>query len=232
MVHDFMVGNKDIKKEVVTAQQCFDVLTEEEKAVLIVNRRVIEFEAGETIIKRGYIANSILFLEEGLAKLDVQIDGKNSTISLVPPKSFIGIICSFACHDFSFSSIALEKTRISLYDMDLFEDLIHNNGKFAFMLIRHMSLITNSLVHHTARFIHKNIEGSLSLLLLEFSHIYNSSKFVLPLNRIELANMIGYSKESVINSLSKLNKEGILKVHEKSIEILDVDKLKNISKNG
>ncbi len=232
MIKDFMVSNQDVNKEFVTAEQCFEVLTDDEKARLIANRRVIEFEVGETIIKRGYIASSILFLEEGLAKLDVQIDGKNSTISLVPPKSFIGIVCSFACHDFSFSSIAIEKTRISLYDMDLFEELIQNNGKFAHQLIRHMSLITNKLVHHTARFIHKNIEGSLSLLLLEFSHIYNSNKYVLPLNRIELANMIGYSKESVINTLSRLNKEEILKVHEKSIEILDMEKLKKISKNG
>ncbi len=232
MIQDFMVSSQGVKKEFVTAEQCFAVLTDEQKDKLIANRRIIDFEVGETIIKRGYIASSILFLEDGLAKLDVLIDGKSSTISLVPPRSFIGIVCSFACHDFSFSSIALEKTKISLYDMELFEEFIQTNGKFAHLLIKHMSLITNSLVHHTARFIHKNIEGSLSLLLLEFSHIYKSNKFVLPLNRIELAHMIGYSKESVINSLSRLNKEGILKVHEKSIEILDIDKLSKISKNG
>ena len=50
--------------------------------------------------------------------------------------------------------------------------------------------------------------------------------------RKELANMLGYSKESVINTLSKFNKEGILKVSDRKIEILDKSKLIQISKIG
>jgi CRP-like cAMP-binding protein len=44
--------------------------------------------------------------------------------------------------------------------------------------------------------------------------------------------MLGYSKESVINTLSKFNREGIINVSDRKIEILDVPKLEQISKLG
>ena len=44
--------------------------------------------------------------------------------------------------------------------------------------------------------------------------------------------MLGYSKESVINTLSEFNKEKIIKVSDRKIEILNINKLKQISKLG
>jgi CRP-like cAMP-binding protein len=52
------------------------------------------------------------------------------------------------------------------------------------------------------------------------------------MNRKEMANIFGYSKESVINTLSKLNKDGILNVNDKKIEILDKKKLIQIGERG
>ncbi len=232
MLEGFQRKNKDIKKDYVTAEQCFEVLTDEEKTELLNNRMEIEFAAGETIIKQGFVASNIIFLEEGLAKLDILTDGKTTTVGLVAPKSFIGIICTFANHNVDFSSIALEKTSVSIFDIDLFEKFVKQNGEFACRIIKHMSLLTNNLVHQISRFSHKNIEGALSLILLDFSNIYKTDSIVLPVNRIELANMLGYSKESVINTLSKFNKEGILKVQDKQIEIIDKKKLLAIGKIG
>ena len=52
------------------------------------------------------------------------------------------------------------------------------------------------------------------------------------MSRIELANMLGYSKESVINTLSKFNKENIIIVDDRKIKILELEKLEQISKLG
>lgn len=218
--------------KVVSANDCFDALTADEKAELLKSKVCIEFKAGETIIKKGFVASNIMFLEEGLAKLDVVNDNHTSTVGLIQPQSFVGIICTFASHNFEFSSIALEKTKISIFNIKLFEKFIQTNGEFACKMIKHTSAITNRLVHHITRFNHKNIEGALSILLIDFSQVYQSSTFVLPVSRIELAKMLGYSKESVINTLSKFNKEDILKVQDKKIHIIDPKRLKQISVKG
>lgn len=219
-------------EQAVSAKNCFEALSQEEKEELSRSKVTVEFEAGETIIKKGFVASNIMFLEEGLAKLDVVNDNHTSTVGLIQAQSFVGIICTFASHNFEFSAVALEKTKISIFNIKLFEKFVQNNGTFACQLIRHTSAITNRLVHHITRFNHKNIDGALSIILNDFSQVYQSLSYTLPVNRIELAKMLGYSKESVINTLSKFNREGILKVQDKRIEIMDLDRLKQISMNG
>jgi CRP-like cAMP-binding protein len=232
MLDGFKKSDKNHQINIITAEDCLNALTDDEKKELLGNKMEIEFEAGETIIKKGLVASNIMYLESGLAKLDVLTDGKMSTVSMVAPKSFVGIICTFASHNFDFSSVALEKTKISLFDMNLFEKFVHQNGDFACHIIKHMSVLTSELIHRISRFTHKNIEGALSILLLDFSRIYQSDSFILPIKRKEMANMLGYSKESVINTLSKFNKEGILNVQEKNIKILDKQKLQQIGELG
>lgn len=232
MIEEFENNRNEDKSAIFTAEYCFAALTDEEKTEWLNSRNEIHFEAGETIIKQGFIASNIMLLEKGLAKLDINTDGKLTTIGLIPPNSFIGIVCIFASHNVNFSSVAIEKTKISIFDIRIFEKLIRQNGEFAYRIIQHMSIVTNSLVRNISRFSHKNIDGSLSILLLEFSDIYKSDSFVLPIKRDEMAQMLGYSKESVMSTLSKFNKENILIVQDKKITILDKNKLNNIAKNG
>ncbi|MBL4746012.1 MAG: Crp/Fnr family transcriptional regulator [Flavobacteriaceae bacterium] len=230
MLNDFKNKQDELKPITITADKCLETLTDDEKNELIANKTTIEFEVGETIIKHGFVANNIMYIEEGLAKLEIMTDGKMAMVNLISPKSFIGIVCTFANHNVSFSATALEKTTISIIDMSLFEKFTRQNGDFAFHIIRHMSIVTNDLVHKILRYSHKNIEGAVSILLSDFSKVYKSDDFTLPIKRIEMAKMLGYSKESVINTISKFNKEGILEVHEKHIKILDKTRLLKIAK--
>jgi len=221
-----------LANEIGTAMHCFAALTDAEKTEWLNSKIEIQFEAGETIIKQGFAASNVMFLEEGLAKLDIVTDGKPTTITLITPNSFIGVVCTFASHNINFSSVALEKTKISIVNINLFEKFIRQNGEFSFRIIKHMSLITNNLVRNISRFSHKNIDGSLSILLLRFSDIYKSDSFVLPVKRDEIAMMLGYSKESVINTLSRFKKENLLLVQDKAITIIDKKRLTSIAKNG
>lgn len=232
MLDSFINDNKSLEDKLITAEECLEYLSDAEKIELLNSKIEVEFAAGETIIKKGFVASNIMYIESGLAKLDINNGSHVSTINLMAPKSFIGIICTFASRNLSFSAVALEKTRISIFDSALFEKFIKQNGEFAYHLIQHMSGITSTIVHHISRFSHKNIDGALSILLCDFSNIYKSDNFTLPLNRKEIANILGYSKESVINTLSKFNKEGILKVQDKRIDILDKITLKQIADIG
>lgn len=232
MIEGFNGGNNILKTEKVSAVSLLDFLTEEEKKELFENRVEVEFVAGETIIREGFVAGNILYIDEGLVKLNVTSGRNTSTVSLMPSNSFIGIICTFAGQNINFSATAIEKTKISLFNINLFEKYIKNNGEFAFQLIRHMAAETNEIVHHISKFSHTNIEGALSILLCDFSEIYKTDSFILPVNRIEMAKILGYSKESVINTLSKFNKDGILSIHDKKIEILDKEMLKQICEIG
>jgi len=232
-----MIGNlsKDLETlyaEPISAIDCYNVLTDDEKKELEHFKTEIDFEKGEVIIKKGLIASNVIYIEKGLAKLDIVIDNKPTTVSLIPEKYFLGIICTFACRKLEFSAIALEKTRVSIIDIQFFEKVIKQNGEFALLLIKHMSWLTNQLVHHITRYSHKNIDGALSILLLDFAYIYKSDTFTIPINRKDMANILGYSKESVINTLSKFNKDGLIDLSGHKVSIIEKEKLQQICELG
>ena len=229
---DFLNTETHLQTDFLDAKGCLNILTNEEKLDLINNKTDVEFEAGEIIIKRGLAISNILYLINGLVKLEIINDGKPSTIGLVESHSFIGIVCCFAFKNFDFTATALEKTKVSFIKKSVFENFVKTNGDFALNLIKHMSGVSNGLLHRLTTLSQKNIDGALSILLLDFARVYNSNKYHLPMVRKDLANMLGYSKESVINTLSKFNKEGIITVADRNIEIIDNEKLTQISKLG
>jgi len=229
---DFLTQKSIFNYDYINAQECLNILTEDEKKELVKNKSDITFEASETVIKRGMLANDLLYLTEGLVKIEFINDSRPFTIGIVQPHSFIGIVCCFAFKNYDFTATALTKTKVSFIPMDLIKTFIKQNGDFALNLIIHMSGVSNGIIHRISSLSQKNIEGALSILLLDFVKIYNSNKFILPMNRAELANMLGYSKESVINTLSKFNKEKIISVSDRKIEILNLKILEKISKIG
>ena len=216
----------------ISAKDCFDSLTPHQKNLVEKSTTLLQFTKGETIIKQGFVASHILYLEKGLAKLDVTNDSKLSTLKLLNNDSFVGIMCSFACKNLDFSAIALENTSIRMINMDLFLSLIKENGEFALKLMRHMSSLTNDIMHRTSRISGKNVEGSLAIILMEFKDIYMSNSFTLPVTRVGLASLAGCSKESTINTLAKFHNDGIIHLKDKCITIIKPESLDLIIKNG
>ena len=229
---DFLKQEIDFDYSYLDAKDCLNKLTPQEQEELIKHKNDIEFDLGETIIKRGLPVSNILYLIDGLAKIEITNEGKPFTIGLIQSHSFIGIICCFAFEKFDFTVTALEKTKVSFIDKNIFEKFIKTNGEFALSLIKHMSGVSNGLMHRITNLSQKNIDGALSLILLDFAELYKSNNYTLPMVRKELANMLGYSKESVINTLSKFNKEGIIKVSDRKINIINKEKLVQVSKLG
>lgn len=229
---DFLSQKSNINNEYLSAKNCLNILSSDEKQELVDNKTEVQFEAGEHIVKRGLLANNVLYLTDGLVKMEIVNDSKSSTVAILRPHSFIGIACCFALRKMDFTATALTTTKVSFIEMDIFEKFIKNNGEFAFGLIKHISGISSQLMHRLTSLSQKHIDGALSYILLDFMSIYSAKEFEIPLTRVELGDMLGYSKESVINTLSKFNKEGIIKVDDRKIRIIDSEKLELISKLG
>lgn len=229
---DFLMNKSNNDYHYLSALDCLNLLTEDQKKELIANKVDLEFAPHETIIKRGILADNIIYITEGLVKLEIVNDTKLSTIGFTQAHSFVGIVCCFAFKKFDFTATSLVKTNVSFIPMELFESFIKSNGKFALSLLKHISGVANSFFHRITSLSQKNIDGALAVMLLDFAKIYDSYKYKLPVGRSEFANILGYSKESVINTLSKFNKERIIKVDGRKIDIIEFEKLLQISKYG
>ncbi|TFG36407.1 MAG: helix-turn-helix domain-containing protein, partial [Candidatus Aminicenantes bacterium] len=62
--------------------------------------------------------------------------------------------------------------------------------------------------------------------------IFKTSEFCLPLSRKELAELSGMSPATVIRMLKEFNDEGLIRMDGKTIEIIDHERIKQISETG
>jgi CRP-like cAMP-binding protein len=210
----------------------FSLLTEEQRGLMSDTMREVHYNSRETIVKQGYAATHILFVESGVVKLNVENRGKTTTFKFVNEGNFIGLMCSFVSKKLDFSAVAVSDVQVALLDRDIVEKLISENGDFAIYIVKLMSELTNELVRNLINMSHKNANGSIATILLDIYTIYDSLSFPLPFNRTEMADALGYSKESVINTLKEFQKDGIISVSGRNVTILDMARLVNISHNG
>ena len=79
-------------KACTNKSSCFRKLTEEQLELIDKNRLEVSYKKGETILKQGSFASSILYLKKGLLKLYIEgKNDKNLIISIIPEGNLIGL---------------------------------------------------------------------------------------------------------------------------------------------
>ncbi len=207
-------------------------LTDSEREQVINESALLTYGKGEAIIKQGTLASQILFVEDGIAKLNFDSGERDTTFSFATNGDFIGLMCSFVKKRLEFSAIAITPTTVRMIDREVFESLIETNGKFAVYIVKHMSELTNGVVHTLITLSHKNVNGAVATLLLTLSRLYQSNNLQIPFSRDEMADAVGYSKESIINTLSAFHQDKIITISGRNLEIIRESALELIAEKG
>ncbi len=207
-------------------------LTESEREKVINESTLLAYGKGEAIIKQGTLASQILFVEDGIAKLNFDSGERDTTFSFATNGDFIGLMCSFVKKKLEFSAYAITRTTVRMIDREVFESLIESNGKFAVYIVKHMSELTNSVVHTLITLSHKNVNGAVATLLLTLSRLYQSNNLQIPFSRDEMADALGYSKESIINTLSAFHQDKIITISGRNLGIIQGSALELIAEKG
>lgn len=122
---------------------------------------------------------------------------------------------------------------VCLIKKDAIAGLIKSNGSFAYGLISRYYENDSSLYDTIRSMIYKQMHGRLAdtLLYLDTKHYDNVSIFSY-LSRKEIANFAGLSTESTAKLLKGFEKDGLIRLNDKDIEILHSKELVEISKRG
>ncbi len=213
-------------------KQWFNFLTKEQQEQIKSSSSEVVFRKGETIIKQGTAATHIYLLSSGMVKLASEEGSRMTVFKIISDNTFVGLMCSFAKKNFDFSALAINTSTVKIIDRDVFEQAIRENGEFAMHIVGLMSDMTVKIVSDLIGLSHKQANGATATILLDLVEIFNSHSFRMPFNRDEFADTVGFSKESVIGCLTAMQKDGIISVSGKNVEILDPHRLLLISRHG
>ena len=194
----------------------------------------IDYSMGEDVCKQGAFASSIIYIVDGLIKLSIEgPNNKSFILRIVKPTEFIGLSSLFGENIYHYSAKTLKDTTICMIEKDSIAKLARENGIFASEIIKwHCHIET----HHYKKFqslTYKQLHGRLADTLLYLSkEDFGMENIFQYLTRKDLAELSAMSTEGAVRILSEFDKDGIIELKGKNIEILDMEKLVRISKAG
>jgi CRP/FNR family transcriptional regulator len=212
----------------------FAHLSDEDIECICASKEEIMFTKGDLIHNQGDRVKNFKYLKEGLVKLYRQDgNGNQQIITITRPHEFVSNTNVFFEDHYRYSLAALEDSVACCINIDLMKEMIAKYGSFGLNLISVLSRTSENIIALSLELRSRNLAGRVAYVLIYFStEIYHSNMFDLPVSRREIADFISMSSANVIRTFSEFRHDGIIKSYGRTIEIVDMNKLKVISKLG
>jgi CRP-like cAMP-binding protein len=198
------------------------------------NSRETSFRKGNILVQAGSMTSNIIYLKSGLVKEYITNAGNREQIlQIVKKYTYLGLPSLFGDRVNHYSYAALTDVKVCYIDINTFNQLVRENGNFAYEILVSVSRDSLNNFHRFMSQSQKKIYGKVAEAILYFSRIiFEQESFELPFTRQEFADLIGVSRESATRVLLKFVSEGLLSIRGRVITLENPEMLDKISKNG
>ncbi len=190
------------------------------------------YDKDEMIFFEGDKPEKLFLLNKGRVKVfKYNKEGREQIIYILTEGDFIGDSNIFSGEEMKFNAVAIEETNICELTKSDFEDIMKRNPEIAMKILQNAYHRIDKLQELIQSLSTKDIESRIAGLLLSFIKDFgtpdkNGIIIELPLNREDIANYIGVTRETISRKLGALQDQGILGVEgNRQIRILDLDLL-------
>ncbi len=211
---------------------CFQMLSPEEVELVRGSKTQVRFRKGDHLTKQGAFASYVLFIISGLARQYVEGE-RDYNLRIVKPGEFVGLSAVFTKNTFNYSSVAMTDCQVFLVEKEAITTVMKQNGMFAFNMVKRYSDQNSNLFDTLRTVIYKQMNGRIAETLLYIDEFKpeNPNIFQL-LSRKDIADFAGISTESAVKLLKSFEKDGLIELHEKDIQVINRNGLAEISRKG
>jgi len=213
---------------------CFQLLLPEEAELVRASKTQVLFRKDDNLTKQGAFASYVLFMIDGLAKQYLEGDGiKNYNLRIIRQGEFVGLSAVFSENIFNYSSVALTDCHVFLVEKEAISKVVKQNGMFGFNIIKRYCEQNTNLINTVRNLMYKQMNGRLADTLLYIDSLKNEKAEIFQLlSRKDLADFAGISTESAVKLLKTFEKDGLIDLNEKDIQIIKHNALIEISRKG
>lgn len=205
----------------------FSGLTDEVRLTLLekLDYTVVHVYKGETIIRQNTVCAHLLILLEGNLEVNIiDITGNYIKVeNIIAPRAFATphLFDDHNIYPATFSviedGILLKATKDSVFN------LISSNPELLKNFLRITGNCNACTVSRLRNLSYKSIRSRFVFYL--FEHKVNNHTSEMGHNQTQLANYIGVSRPALANEMSKMEKEGLIKIDGTSVKLLSLPKL-------
>jgi len=214
----------------------FSVLPEAFQKFILEHGKQITFEKNSYVFHAKDKFNGIYTVLEGSISLGyVDVNGNEALSAIAEPIMWFGEISLIDHEPRSHDAIALKKSTVLHIPAKPLNDLLKDNPyywyyfarltsqKLRYVFLEQIAIQTRSLSQRLAQRLLFILEGYGNHLIVQERQIHISQD--------QLANMLTVSRQTINHELNLLEKQNIIKISFRKIEILDMEKLNLIAKS-
>jgi len=209
--------------------------TDEWKQLIKDSEDRLRYDAGVRIFKEGAEAKRIKILLSGKVKVHCSLGTeKEQIIRLAADKQILGHRALGANLVYSVSATTLTECEVLHIPLKLFLNVLKANNLFCFHFLMFFAEELKNTEQHIklnkAKNLDQRIATGLLDILVAFGYDTENPKLLAHfISRKDFASLSNTTYESVIRTLKKFDKMGLIKIKGKQIEILNEDDLIEIS---
>ncbi|HDH7780758.1 TPA: Crp/Fnr family transcriptional regulator [Acinetobacter nosocomialis] len=214
----------------------FSVLPEAFQKFILEHGKQITFEKNSYVFHAKDKFNGIYTVLEGSISLGyVDVNGNEALSAIAEPIMWFGEISLIDHEPRSHDAIALKKSKVLHIPAKPLNELLKDNPyywyyfarltsqKLRYVFLEQIAIQTRSLSQRLAQRLLFILEGYGNHLIVQERQIHISQD--------QLANMLTVSRQTINHELNLLDKQNIIKISFRKIEILDMEKLNLIAKS-
>lgn len=190
------------------------------------------YEAGTVIYAEGSKFDGVYFVEHGIAKMEMLLEGETALTSLALCGDVMGID-SFHGKTYASSAVCVADLSVVWVPAECFYFLVRTNGSFRLRIeeaIGKAILESTTMIKLLSR---DEADAKVAYLLLKIflgrrRELQNKNAFNVGLSRAEMADYLGLRMETVSRKLATLRNLGIIRVKGRRIYVRDCEGLRQL----
>lgn len=188
------------------------------------------FDATEVVYNSNHGNNFFYMIDKGVVKTYmIDENGKELTTALYKADDVFG--------DFTFKQKAsneiaqcLEPTKLYCIPKNDFKTFLDSNTKMLYDIIDVLDHNLQDTKNQLLDMAYSSVKRKTAQTIILFTERLKRNKLrQIRISRADLAAVAGIAQESLIRTLSKLKKEGLIEIEGRNIKVLDFEKLENIT---
>lgn len=194
-----------------------------------------DYKKGEYIFRTGDKADKLYIVVSGKMKIyNYLSDGREQILYIYSPGDFVGAFNLLKEDEFKYNAEALEDTTISTLTKNKFNDIILKNPEITLKVLEKAYERIRDAEGLVVRLSAANADAKVAGLLLELIEDFGSKEgtniiLELTINREEMGNYAGISRETMTRKLNQFRELGYIDfIGNKKIVIKEENKLRDL----
>lgn len=218
-------------KAAIKSCHLFSGVTDQDLELLSGVCRLQNYMKGQVVFSQGDEANGFYVVASGKIKIyKLSPDGKERILHIVQFGGSFAEAAIFGDGCYPAFAEPLNKSQLIFFPKREFLNLLHSHSQIAINMIGGLSRFLRQFATQIEDLTFKDVPGRLARYLLDLGGD-ESSMVELPIAKSQLASNLGTVSETLSRTFRKLSDEAIISVKGKQIEILDVDRLVDLSES-